>query len=382
MARRICAVTGLAIAILVATILYPRLDRSAATPSGHGSPGRPARTLRRMVTLSPDVPDGTVQLTPAGAALVDSPSAGRGEVWPTGAWRPRTLGGSGDGVSPGDNRLAPPAFSPDGSVFAALYFSDSLHSVAVLWNTATGQRRVIPLPAVPAGNSLISVAPGPGSVLASIYSDGSAALENENTGRVIGTASISRAPQISYTPAAPLFSRDGTRIIAAGDSGSCYLWSTGTSGPGAVLSVEGMYNGTADPIDSVAVSPDSKSVACGSDSGVIRVWDLRTRRILSTFTVNGHSQSGAAANPVRVLVFSPDGRSLITATGASNAVSVWNVASGRKLATFSAGTGDVVSAAFTSAGALMVATTTGSGSAQQIGIWTTRKSLASLLPRS
>lgn len=69
---------------------------------------------------------------------------------------------------------------------------------------------------------------------------------------------------------------------------------------------------------SVAVSPNGLSLACGSESGEIYIFDVSTGRlvssmaginqILNSFTVKGHTMA------VRSLCFSPDSLTLVTAS--------------------------------------------------------------------
>jgi WD40 repeat protein len=78
---------------------------------------------------------------------------------------------------------------------------------------------------------------------------------------------------------------------------------------------------------------------------------------------------------VKTLVFSPDGKTLVTADNADSAVAIWDTASGQRVATLEAGTGNVASAAFRANGTLIVATISNNAKYHRIEIWTTAQSL-------
>jgi hypothetical protein len=74
-----------------------------------------------------------------------------------------------------------------------------------------------------------------------------------------------------------------------------------------------------DAVLSVAVSPDGRYIAAGSNSGQVRVWREEGQVALLTF--RGHSDR------VGAIAFSPDGRALATA-GADGSIKLWDVESG------------------------------------------------------
>ena len=74
-----------------------------------------------------------------------------------------------------------------------------------------------------------------------------------------------------------------------------------------------------DAVLSVAVSPDGRYVAAGSNSGQVRVWLVEGR--VAHLTIRGHTDR------VGAIAFSPDGQTLATA-GWDGTVRVWDVASG------------------------------------------------------
>ena len=77
-----------------------------------------------------------------------------------------------------------------------------------------------------------------------------------------------------------------------------------------------------DPIvNCVAFTPDGKALASGigakTDPGEVKLWDVATGKELATLT--GH------ANPVRCVAFMPDGGTLASGSG-DGAVKLWDVA--------------------------------------------------------
>ena len=76
--------------------------------------------------------------------------------------------------------------------------------------------------------------------------------------------------------------------------------------------------GPTSPVNSVAFSPDGKTLTTGSHDGTVRLWDVATRRqIGNPFT--GHT------GPVTSVAFSSDGKTLATGSH-DRTVRLWDVA--------------------------------------------------------
>ena len=85
--------------------------------------------------------------------------------------------------------------------------------------------------------------------------------------------------------------------------------------------------GDTDAVNSVAFSPDGKTLASGSDDGTVRLWDVATRQQIGKPFTGSH---GDLTGPVISVAFSPDGKTL--ATGSSDGtVRLWDVATRRQI---------------------------------------------------
>jgi WD40 repeat protein len=79
-------------------------------------------------------------------------------------------------------------------------------------------------------------------------------------------------------------------------------------------------------VTAVAFSPDGKVLAAGLSDGQVKLWNLSTRKEVST--LKGH------VSHVSRLAFFPDGRRLLSGGGGDNTVKMWDVATGQELVSF------------------------------------------------
>ena len=117
---------------------------------------------------------------------------------------------------------------------------------------------------------------------------------------------VNRAAGNAYQMSEATFSPDGRTIAVSDDLSRIYLVNVPGKRLAVALTAEKIYNTEYNlngmsslDIDSITFSPDSKHVASGSESGIIRVWDTATGRNVSTFNVNGSASGSAAARPLK-----------------------------------------------------------------------------------
>ncbi|KZL51710.1 serine/threonine protein kinase [Nodularia spumigena CENA596] len=82
--------------------------------------------------------------------------------------------------------------------------------------------------------------------------------------------------------------------------------------------------GHSDLVESVAISPDGRTLASGSWDNTIKLWNLQTQREIATLT--GHSSY------VSYVAISPDGRTLASGSW-DNTIKLWNLQIQREIAT-------------------------------------------------
>jgi WD40 repeat protein len=173
--------------------------------------------------------------------------------------------------------------------------------------------------------------------------------------QVRSTFTASRSPVLSVA-----LSRDGSRLAAGTADHDIKLWNLGampTPPGGRPSSMKGgvgmppapatstipiIFTGHQGAVNSVAFSPDGRTLASASQDRTIKLWAVDTRQLKAT--LQGHGDA------VLAVAFSPDGKTLASA-GADQTVRIWDVFRGQELKRLNGHEGQVDAVAFAPQGA-------------------------------
>lgn len=114
------------------------------------------------------------------------------------------------------------------------------------------------------------------------------------------------------------YSSDG-KLLAVATMKGIYIYDAQTF-------IEKKYIRTDDAVNSVAFSPDGKTIASTFQKGAVRLWQLSTGELLDTLENSTGYTSGS-------LIFSPDG-SLLLSAAADNVIRAWQIPGGKLVHTF------------------------------------------------
>ena len=136
------------------------------------------------------------------------------------------------------------------------------------------------------------------------------------------------------------FTKDGKRLVSAGQDACVRLWSV----PG--FKADGVFEGHSNSVNSLSFSPDGSLLATGSTDGTVRVWSFPQGKCL---------QALAKQLTAR---FSPDG-TLLATISAKGRVVLWDAKTGEEVKTLPALDKRITALTFTSDTATLLVGGTG-----------------------
>jgi len=220
------------------------------------------------------------------------------------------------------------AFSPDGQILA----SASGDQTIVLWNL---EKR----------NILAALKGHSHEVWALAFSPDNQTLASGSADETIKfwNASARRSDEVLEDAYTPLSFAPDDRTLAFTGKNSVKFYDLATRQtaefpfPSPPFISKDLFN--------VAISSDHQTLAVGSSNGIVQLWNIPNKKLLTA--VQGHT--GA----VNVVALSSDGKTLAVAARGSSAVKLWNLGDQQEFGTVSGHPSDIMSLAFSPHGEIL-----------------------------
>src|SRR5689334_21160005 len=114
------------------------------------------------------------------------------------------------------------------------------------------------------------------------------------------------------------FSSDGAYVLTGSDDGTLKLWDVATT------RLVRTFAGHKGKVSAVALSRDGAYAMSGSADKTIRLWEVATGRLIRTIYAHLDSRSEVSS-----VVFSPDGKRLLSSGRDESAAKLWDAETGR-----------------------------------------------------
>jgi WD40 repeat protein len=226
------------------------------------------------------------------------------------------------------------AWHPDGKRIASAGWDGRLHNGWV-WDARTGEK----IFSLPSGLAIFAMAFSPdGRYLVTGAGKGALQVWDAETGEKVGTLG-SHGQDIRGV----VFSRVGGHLASSSGDGKVKLWDVTNLRDATRPNGKKEARITLDdarvpgPGLNLAFSPDGERLATGGEKNLIKVWDVRTGKVLQTLP--GHR------GDVYTVAFSHDGR-WIASGSEDSTVKIWDGRNGELIRTFRGHSSIVTSVAF------------------------------------
>jgi len=233
------------------------------------------------------------------------------------------------------DRVLAAAFSPDGKRLATCGYDGTVK----LWSLekSGAGSEIAPSMTLPHSLRTFGVAFSPdGRLLASTGKDRTVRLWDASSGKLRATL---EGHKDALTPI--VFSPNGKLLASGSDDTTIKLWDPQSGHEVMTLT------GHKDWVESLAFSPDGRFLASGGRDCTVRVWEtgsLETANSSGKFaksppqTITGWTIFKGHTEPVNSVAFSPDGKTLASASS-DHTAKLWDVARGQEQVTLAVSTG-------------------------------------------